>query len=422
MTREFAAAGCTFFAFDTRESAKGIDLFGYENRPMETGARGGVFGKDGVFSESSNVVQDEKGTGLDYLKMLTDRTGGKYYSNINRYEKNFDQVQNITGTFYVLGYPVDEKWDGKFHEVKVEVKRKGCEVRAQAGYFNPKPFGEYSDLEKQIHLFDLALNERAFSRLPANVSMTALAYTRGGGSRLGIMAHVPPEVTAKLSGKRIEFVLIYFTDDGEIGAVVRAETDPAAYRGRAMVFTTGAELKPGSYSCRLVVRDMDTGMSAVGSVRATQGTPSPAGLQLSTPLLLTEGAGGSYFDAGPSKKRDAWPIPEVYAFDRTWLSPLVAELPPQTGHILVMIPYSAPGPAEPDLAVSAYAVDAKSGARTAIAITRAGRAASGPAGALTLEIPVGGFAPGTYYLHFNATDRASQSLGHASTTLIVAPR
>ncbi len=41
--------------------------------------------------------------------MLTDRTGGKYYSNINRYEKNFDQVQNITGTYYVLGYPVNER-------------------------------------------------------------------------------------------------------------------------------------------------------------------------------------------------------------------------------------------------------------------------------------------------------------------------
>ncbi len=89
-----------------------------------------------------------------------------------------DQVQAMTGTYYVLGYPVNEQWDGKFHEVKVEVKRKGCEVRAQAGYFNPKPFSEYSDLEKQLHLFDLALNERAFSRMPAYVPMIALSVGR----------------------------------------------------------------------------------------------------------------------------------------------------------------------------------------------------------------------------------------------------
>jgi len=38
--------------------------------------------------------------------------------------------------------------DGRFHEVRVEVKRPGCQVRAQSGYFNLKPFHDYTDLEK----------------------------------------------------------------------------------------------------------------------------------------------------------------------------------------------------------------------------------------------------------------------------------
>jgi len=58
----------------------------------------------------------------------------------------------MTGTYYVVGYYTTKKRMDVFHEVKVEVKRPGCEVRAQSGYFNPKPFNEYTELEKKLHL------------------------------------------------------------------------------------------------------------------------------------------------------------------------------------------------------------------------------------------------------------------------------
>jgi VWFA-related protein len=419
MTKEFAASGCTFFAFDTRESAKGIDLFGYDSQTMETGARAGVFGKDGVFSESSNIVQNEKGTGLDYLKILTDRTGGKYYSNINRYEKNFDQVQNITGSYYVLGYPVNEHWDGKFHQVKVEVKRKGCEVRAQAGYFNPKPFSEYTDLEKQLHLFDLALNERALSRMPAKIPMVALSSGAEGVSRLAVLARVPGEVTARFAGKRTEFVVICFDEKGEIRDMIREETDPAWLRGRDLAFAAGATLKPGDYSCRLVIRDMDTGQSAVASTKATIVKPQIAGIQLGTPLVLESRAGCSFLSAGSKKAREAFPWADIYPFDSTELAPVLANLPADASTIQVVIPCAIPGGGQPELALSANLVNAASGERSPLSILRTDRVQKGALEILTLEIPTAGIASGTYYLHFYAQDRTSGSLGHAFTTLAV---
>lgn len=422
MTKEFAASGCTFFAFDTRESAKGIDLFSYDAQTLETGARGGVFGRDGVFSESSNVVQDEKGTGLDYLKMLTDRTGGKYYSNINRYEKNFDQVQNITGTYYVLGYPVNERWDGKYHEVKVEVKRKGCEVRAQAGYFDPKPYSEYSDLEKQLHLFDLALNERALSRLPDKVAMTALSSGAEGIARLAVLAKLPGEVTAKFAGKRTEFVVIFFDEEGEIKDMVREETDPTSLRGRDLSFAAGATLKPGDYSCRLVIRDMDTGMSAVASAKATVVKPQITGLQLGTPLVLEARTGCSFLSAGSKNPRQAFPWAEIYPFDSSLFSPVLRDLPPNTASIQVVIPCAFPDGERSELAMSANLVNAASGERSPLAVSRMDRAQKGPIEVLTLELPTANIAPGTYYLHFYAQARATGSLGHAFTTLAIPRR
>jgi VWFA-related protein len=422
MTKEFAAAGCTFFAFDTRESAKGIDLFGYDSRTMETGARGGVFGKDGVFSESSNVVQDEKGTGLDYLKMLTDRTGGKYYSNINRYEKNFDQVQNLTGTFYVLGYPVDEKWDGRFHAVKVEVKRKGCEVRAQAGYFNPKPYSEYTGLEKQLHLFDLALNERALSRMAAKVPMTALAMGAEGLSRLGLLARVPAAVNSRFAGKRTEFVAIFFDEKGEIKDMVREEAPSSSMRGGELAFAAGAALPPGDYSCRLVIRDMDTGQSAVASAKATVVKPQITGLQLGTPLVLEARTGCSFLSAGSKKAKEAFPWADIYPYDSTNLSPVIGELPAAAPSVMVVLPCAVAGGGQTELAFSANRIDAVSGARSPLTILRLDRARKGSLDILTMEIRTEGVTPGTHYLHIYAQDRTSGSLGHTFTTLTVPKR
>jgi hypothetical protein len=51
---------------------------------------------------------------------------------------------------------VSAAWDGKYHRIKVDVRRRGCTVRAQWGYYNPKLFAEYTDLEKLIQLVDLA--------------------------------------------------------------------------------------------------------------------------------------------------------------------------------------------------------------------------------------------------------------------------
>jgi hypothetical protein len=87
-----------------------------------------------------------------------------------------------------------------------------------------------------------------------------------------------------------------------------------------------------------------------------------------------------------------------------------------------MVPYWAPGEAEPDLAFSAYFIDAKSAARTSVTFSRVERIRGGPQGLLSFEIPVGGLPPGTYYLHFHGQDRASNSAGHTSTTLIIAQR
>lgn len=420
MNKEFGAAGCAFFVFDTRDSAMKTSMFERESQTLETGQRT-AFSPTSAF-EANSIYKSDRITGLETLDRLAKTTGGQYYSNIDRYEKNFDQVQAMTGTFYVLGYPVNERWDGKYHEVKVEVKRKGCEVRAQAGYFNPKPFSEYSDLEKQLHLFDLALNERALSRMPDRVPMGALTSAAEGISRLAILTKVPGEVTAKFIGKRLEFVAIFFDGKGEISDMVREEVDPASIRGRDMAFAAGSTLKPGDYSCRLVIRDMDSGMSAVASAKATTGKPQMTGLALGTPLVLEPRTGCSLVSAGARKAKSAFSWANIYPYDSALFTPALVDLPVTAPSLQAVIPCTIPAGEPKDLILTANLINAASGARSPIMITRVDRVLEGPLEILTLEFATPDVPPGTYYLHFYAQDRASGSLGHSFTTLAVPRR
>ena len=421
MFREFGSSGCAFYAFDTRASAKDTDLFAYDSMTFESGSRG-LASTQGVFQDSTNIFQDEKTTGLNSLKRLTDITGGQYYANINMYEKNLEQVRTLTGTYYVLGYSSNEREDGSFHEVKVSVTRPDCEVRAQSGYFDPKPFAAMSKMEKELHLYDLALNERSLSRLPETFPMAALAFPSGEGLGLEVLAGLPAEVTSKLSGAKVEFVSLVFDAKNDVRDVRRVEIDPRSRRGKALTFLSGIVLEPGDYTCRLVVRDMETGLSAVGTVRASvREAQATTGLRLGTPLLLKSATGEGFLDAGTPKGRVLLAWEDAYDFDRTFLAPVAGAVPRLTPRLEVLVPYAVPGTAEPEVVLTARLIDAGTGAPVPAGVALVGRASRGATETLTLDLPLAGLAPGTYHLYINAEDRVSKTMAGTRTTVTISP-
>jgi VWFA-related protein len=417
--KEFGASGCVFYAFDTRESAKPMSLFGYDEQTFEQGSRDILRGES-VFQDAMGIFRDEKTTGGNSLKRITDVTGGKYFGNINLAAKNLDQVQALTGSYYVLGYSIGEQQDGLFHELKVQVRRRDCEVRAQAGYFSPKPYALYSDLEKQLQLYDLALNEQSSFRMPVNFPLTTLAVGTGGvEAGLEVLARLPGEVTRRFSGEKAEFVALVFDEKGDVRSVRRLECDPRPHRGQDVVFTAGAALKPGTYTCRLVVRDMASGMSAVASRRATVTAAPVSGLRMGTPLLLVAGTGSIALDGDTAKAKGIPWWREEYPYDRISYSPIAGEISRFIKKLVAVVPCAVPGTAEPDLVLSGHLIDASNGRRLPVEFSLLSRAFARSSMSLTLEFPVEGLAPGRYILYVNAEDRTSKSMGHAQTGLTI---
>jgi VWFA-related protein len=72
-----------------------------------------------------------------FMQTITADTGGEMYRT-NDLRIPFDKAVRAASAFYLLGYTHDAPRDGRFHQIKVQVKRRGLDVRARSGYWAPR--------------------------------------------------------------------------------------------------------------------------------------------------------------------------------------------------------------------------------------------------------------------------------------------
>jgi VWFA-related protein len=72
----------------------------------------------------------------DTLQVLAANTDGRAIINRNDLATGMKQIIRDSSAYYLLGYSsAQAPTDGKFHNIKVNVKRKGVEIRARKGYW-----------------------------------------------------------------------------------------------------------------------------------------------------------------------------------------------------------------------------------------------------------------------------------------------
>jgi VWFA-related protein len=417
MYKEFSASNCTLYAFDTREAAKVASGFNYDEQTLLTGYRD-MFTEQGVHSESTAAFRNEKLTGRDALERFSEITGGKYFGNINEFQKSTGEVGNLTGTYYVLGHYVTEQPDGKFHELKVEVKRPGCRVRAQTGYFSPKPFRESTSLERQLHLLDLALNGRSAFGAPVTMAVTNLSCpASAGATRVQLLTKITAEVMAKLSTGKLEFFSVIFDGRNDIVSFQKSQASLSDYRESDVLITSGAELKTGSYKCRVIVRNLETGMTALASAMVDVPGDEPAGPALRAPLLLLRDLPPVYVSTEPAPQRDAPAWKELYLFDQARFAPVIGQLAPGVSRIYAVVPYFFPGPGGGEPSWTARLLRAGSGERVPLVVSPLTSFENGGLRVQFLELSLDGLLPGDYELYFRAEDGASGASAEVHTPL-----
>jgi hypothetical protein len=309
--------------------------------------------------------------------------------------------------------------DGSFHEIKVEVNKKGYEVRAQTGYFNPKPFREYSDLEKELHLFDLALTERPLLQTPLRFTLAPLSYAAGEEIRLEILAKIPEAVIQKFSGKKVELVSLVFDEKENLAGLQRAEADLTKYRGMDAFYTSGASLGPGQYRCRLVIRDLDTGDAAVASASARVTQKPSVGLSLHSPLLLVQASNFAYLEGTGAKKEEAISWKEVYPYDRAQFSPIIGEAPTGTAKLYGVVPCSFQGIFLPNITLTAYLINSISSEKIPMTISVLSKSRKADVEIQFIEFPLSNIPPGRYLLYLHAEETGTKFVSYTQTPLAI---
>lgn len=304
------------------------------------------------------------------LKKMSKISGGEYFPRVDDYENNLAQVQSLTGMYYVLGYPIQEKEDGKFHEIKVRVEREGCEVRAQGGYFNPKPYKDYTGFEKTIHLMDMALTENPQLRNPAGFPMTTLSCPTDDKPLLVLLSRIPKGIFDPAGRGPCEVVSLILDDQKNIVNFKRATVDLAAVTQPELCHYTYSLLPPGDYDCRVVIRNLETGQAAVA--RETTRIPGEADVPITLlpPLLLRSGAETFYFGIqrkGETEEAANTPsLTAIFPFDPKEYSPLTSELTAGTPQIYALVICRLGDVSEPELEMSFSLKEGPSGEETPI--------------------------------------------------------
>ncbi len=245
---------------------------------------------ESVFDRVLEVGRDIRESALRYI---SNATGGDLIRNTNDLSVGLARVDEEEHSYYLLSYkPGITSFDGKFHEIRVEVRRPGLSVRARSGYYaipaeyeflTPEEFAVVASAHApstQLPLFIRAARFReAHSRyrLPVilEIPAGALKFEKAGSGNLtrlqvvGIVRDDRNNPVAQFGGRRQ-----FTANEGEYRALLSGE----------LSLLENVSLSPGAYTIFVAVKDLVSGNSTSREQVVDLRPPSKE-LALSTVLL-----------------------------------------------------------------------------------------------------------------------------------------
>jgi VWFA-related protein len=265
-----------------KEGRKSLLLISESLGPMrDAGDRGSVIRELIQAANDSNTaiyIFNPAGLGLlaDLATIAYGSGGEPLITNDITHE--FPRVVKHSSAAYLLGYATEVPEDGKFHEIKVRVKRGGLDVRARAGYWAPRT----ADVS-------VAKAAAAASTLPAPVAAAFGSLTPGD-------SHLPVDIwtgLAPASGGMRESVA-WHSREMRGGALANAAAvSLSASSGGRAVFSgdvpregTSFDAPPGPLQLTLAIHNSEGEVIDRVSQRLALPDPTGPALALTTPVFV----------------------------------------------------------------------------------------------------------------------------------------
>jgi hypothetical protein len=186
--------------------------------------------------------------------------------------------------------------------------------------------------------------------------MSALACPIGGQNLLVLLSRIPKEIFVAADRGPNEIVSLILDGQKNIVSFKRATVDFAAVSQPELCHYTYSLLPPGDYDGRVVIRNLETGQTAVARDRTSIAAASDAPLTLLPTLLLRPGSETYYLGVQGKEEMDAAAdtpsLTAVYPFDPKKFSPWTSELPAGSPEVYALVVCSLGDISEPNLELS----------------------------------------------------------------------
>ncbi|MGH9728471.1 MAG: VWA domain-containing protein, partial [Candidatus Acidiferrales bacterium] len=137
----------------------------------------GVADEDRAAKGDFMPAQSPQPIGISTMQKLAEETGGQAFVNTNDLTGAIRKAVEDSAVTYTLGFYVNtDSLDGKFHEVKVEVNRKGLTLRYPRGYFALRDAPATKD-QNQIRVMTAIQSPIESSSIPVQVNVGRLDRT-----------------------------------------------------------------------------------------------------------------------------------------------------------------------------------------------------------------------------------------------------
>ena len=337
---------------------------------------------------------------MDTLRMLAENTDGRAIVNRNDIATGMKQITRDSSAYYLIGYnSAQAPTDGKFHEIKVRVKRPGVQVRARRGYWalNREEVARATAPAKPSvpKPVELAIANAVVRPSRASVVRSWVGMSRGdnGKTRVTFVWEPLPKAPgdrAREEPARVSLMAIAPDGSpsfrGKVPDIALASTAPAAVGGAASASKgpsrVSFDVAPGKLQLRISVEGsasqvLDSEVREVSvpdltSAQATLGTPSVLRARNAREFQQLRADA----DAVPIAGRE---------FNRI-------------EHLLVRVPTYGPGGTTPALSVHLLN-------RAGAAMNELKAEPSPRAGEQQIDLPLAALPPGEYVVEIKAGDQ-----------------
>ena len=239
-----------------------------------------------------------RASGQEALFYLANETGGELFKDANNLREPLERVLSRTSLTYLLAFErSDLKPDGGYHRLRVKAKLpSGARLSHRAGYYAPRPFKDLDPLEKSLLASDGIASALPRRDLNMNVLVAPFRASEEQAYVPVIIEVGGPKLLTGHKGDKLNVEFYAYVSDNQ-GRMRDFFTQMVAFdmdKARKALEQTGIkyyghfDLPPGNYQVRVLVRNAETGRTAVQSMRVEVPTYAQAQPTLLPPFFIEE--------------------------------------------------------------------------------------------------------------------------------------